>query len=298
MARKHRRKAVSEAGQQVPIQVEVLRAAMEVRQWGPSELVRATGDSQQTISALVNSRRPDRRCRVDRARRIAKALQVPFEWLTEGIVVPAIYPLVWPGYEFRYSTRTELAASRLFTLCTQACLRDLARAPLLARAGYSIESLVGQLIGLVAELVQVGRWRHWLLSWNPESQKRRGYTEPATDHSSADRLREFTEAHPGAQLPADLVADAFKAPPTPQHDENHEQAVVSLCRAIEHVLTPWFADEAKLNYDALYRLTALPAVVPVHRVDPYTPTAALPNATPRQKTTSKPTKSPAKRRTR
>src|SRR4051812_3241093 len=117
MGRTHRRKAAYDGNPEIPIRVEVLRAALEASKWGPSELARATGDTQQTISALVNSSRPDRRCRADRARRIARALQLPLEWLTEGIVVPPVNPFVWPGYEFRYSARTEYAASRLFTRC-------------------------------------------------------------------------------------------------------------------------------------------------------------------------------------
>ena len=277
MGRTHRGKAAYAGNPEIPIRTDVLRVAMESRGWGPSDLARATGDTQQTISALVNSTRPDRRCRADRARRIAKALQVPLEWLTGGVVVPPVHPVVWPGYEFRYSARTQFAASRLLTRCALACRRDLERQPLGSLKGLPGEMFVGQLIGLVAELIQVGRWRQWLLAWKPGVQERRGYTEPASDNPFTFRSAGARERLTGEPpVPPGFRAIGFESAATPQVDEDHETAIVSLCRAIEHTLAPWFDDEARLNYAALYHLTSLPGVVPQTFTDPYSPAAAMP----------------------
>jgi len=289
MARVHRRKPAYEGNPEIPIRVDVLRAAMEAFRWGPSELARATGDTQQTISALVNSSRPDRRCRADRARRIAKALQIPFEWLTEGVWVPPVHPVVWSGYEFRYSARTEFAASRLLTRCAQTCQRDVERERLESTTGLPAEMFVGQVLGLIAELIQVGRWRHWLLHWNPGVQERRGYTEPASLNPFAIRVIGPRPIHPEEPpFPPGARPIKTESLAKPQTDAEHEAAIVSLCGAIEHLLAPWFDGEAKLNYAALYRLTALPGAMPEGYFDPYSPTAAIPSASVLEKPGGRP----------
>jgi hypothetical protein len=164
------------------------------------------------------------------------------------------------------------------TRCAQACLRDLERLGPESSEGLSVETLVGQVVGLMAELIQVGRWRHWLLAWNPGVQERRGYTEPATENSSqvpaVHQSRPEAAAAPALLWTAPHLRRAIK----PQQDPDHEAAIVSLCRAIEHVLTPWFDGEATLNYAALQHLTSLPGVVPASDSDPHSPAAAIPRA--------------------
>jgi hypothetical protein len=279
LKRKHRRKTTYEGNPEIQIRVEVLRVAMEENHLTPSALARAIGDRQQTISALLNSTRPDRRCRADRAQAIARVLQIPFEWLTEGVVVPPVHPFVFDGYEFRYSVRTQFAASRLFTRCAEACLRDLSRTPH-PSVELSVEMVVGQLVGLMAELIQIGRWRHWLLDWNPDVQERRGYSEPASDNPFGFSIVGYRDAGPDEPpfLPGYRAA-VIESQAKPQKDDDHETAIVSLCRAIEHVFTPWFEDQARLNYEALYRLTALPGAIPARTdIDPYVPAAAISGA--------------------
>lgn len=40
----------------------------------------------------------------------------------------------------------------------------------------------------------------------------------------------------------------------PAVDQAHEDAVVALCTAFEHILKPWFDGDARLNYAALREL--------------------------------------------
>jgi hypothetical protein len=135
---------------------------------------------------------------------------------------------------------------------------------------------MGQIVTLLGELLQIGRWRGWLLEWDPKVRYARGFTEPATRNVFDEDAPDWSEVMEGT-MPEDMFATLVQSRAKPELDSSHEVATLSLCRAMEHILTPWFDDQAKLNYDALYRLTALPAAVSMRvGVDPFDPTAAVP----------------------
>jgi hypothetical protein len=225
--RKHR--ARHPADPLVSINVEVLRALLSERSWGPSELAREAEDTQQTMSSLLAGAATHKRCRRARAKRIAEVLRIPLELLTGGALALPGGPAVNPGYEYRYSARTELAASRLMTRIASALRRDQARQPKSVRR-YPDVLLRETAMTLLAELVQVGEWRRRLLRWKPGEWERRGSAEPPiAGWAGSVELREVK----------------------PQRDPEHEAAILGLLRAVEHILTPWFDDKAYLNFAAV-----------------------------------------------
>lgn len=213
----------------VSVDVERLRALLKERGWGPSELAREAEDTQQTMSSLLAGSATVKRCRQTRAKRIAEALRVPLEMLTGGALALPDGPAVMPGFEYRYSARTELAASRLMTQIASALRRDQGRQPKSARR-YPDVMLRETAMTLLAELVQVGEWRRRFLRWKPEEWERRGSAEP-----------------PIAGWASTLELRVIK----PQRDPEHEAAILGLLRAVEHILTPWFDDKAYLNFSAV-----------------------------------------------
>ena len=66
-----------------------------------------------------------------------------------------------------------------------------------------------------------------------------------------ERERGFTE--PATQSPWTM------APAKPVDDAQHEEAVLALSRAFEHVLKPWFDGEARLLYRSVRDLVHLPS---------------------------------------
>lgn len=218
---------------------------------------------------------------------MAKALGAADELLAGGQVVIPHLPAMPRGYEFLYSRRTELAASRLLTKAASACERDLddptLSPPDLERLAPR-QIIVAYVFQYLSELLQVGEWRNRLIEWDPAARERRGYSEPATEDPWTPKQR---------------VAD----------DADHERAVLGLAHALEHTLAPWFGHSAGFNYRALRDLTHLPAhpfAASEENIPPTSPYAVLlpktvanAQATPPPPTTrSKRTRSSSKSRRR
>ena len=252
----------------VPINGVVVRAALAEQRSGPTQLGRDTGASQQRISAILNSG-SDATCRSALRRQIAKVLGVAEEMLSGMPVIPPDAPFVARGYEYRYSIRTEFAASRLLTLAAKAIERDLAdAADSGAQQPWPPPRLVlTQGLNWIGELVQVRPWRQKFLCWNPDIEASRGFTEPPTVDAWNTPFS-WRGVAPGerkrSRLPkGTVVVGGFDATqPIRVDDPDHEAAILGLLKAVEHVLRPWFEGHAKLNYAALRdfaHLSAKPA---------------------------------------
>jgi hypothetical protein len=212
---------------------------MEERSLAPAQLAVRLGDSQQTVDHILHGTEGLGRIRQSRLSKIARLFDVPEGLLTgDPIVMPALPPVMRPWVEFGYSTRTQLAASRLLTKVMQAVNRDL-QDPSVGPASDDLGVpplfiLREQMADYVGELLRIGEWRRRLIVWETHAWAARGFTEPATDG------------------PWDTPD------PRPVTDPEHEAAVLALARAFEHILKPWFDGDARLNYRSLRDLTYLP----------------------------------------
>lgn len=234
----------------VSIDQEVLQALLAERQWSIATLARRTGDLEQTLAHALNSR--GARCRKSRRSKIAKAFQVPQELLSgEPFPVPVGFMLP-DGFEFRYSKRTQLAASRFISRVQKAFRRDL-------RISQSnppsdnppLEFLEGAVLSAFSEFMMIGEWRKRFIEWSPEEQMRRGYTEPATVRPWEGDL---------VMTAKEDVEHLSWETPVPQRfrNQDHEDAILGFIRGMEHVLAPWFTSQAKLNYRAIRDFVHLP----------------------------------------
>ncbi len=234
----------------VAINQEVLRALLHDRGWTIAFLARRTGQLEQTLAHIMNS--PGARCRQSRRAKIAKVLQVPQELLAgEGFPMPL--GLMLPdGFEFRYSPRTQLAACRFITRVRTAFLRDLRTHPsdsVSAAAPFQVTE--GVVLSAFSEFMMIGEWRKRFLEWEPNEWQRRGYTEPATV-----RPWEGDIQISGTDQQGRLTWKA--SAPRREKDPDHEAAILSVIRAMEHVLEPWFGGTARLNYRAIRDFVHLP----------------------------------------
>lgn len=257
----------------VPINQEVLWALLDERGLKPASLARRTGDLEQTLAHILNT--PGARCRKSRRAKIAKVLQVPLELLAgEGFPIPLGFTLP-DGFEFRYSPRTQLAASRFIARVRAAILRDVRTHPIKGAfpAVAPSDFVEGAILSAFSELMMVGEWRKRFIEWDSDEHQRRGYTEPAT-------VRPWDEGDfrvTGTDEKGFLIWEA----PAPRHerDPDHEAAILALIRAMEHVLGPWFDGTARLNYRAIRDFIHLPShpfAVSNETSDPLSPLAILP----------------------
>ena len=246
-----------------PINGDVLKVLLEQREWGPGQLARQVGrryTNQQNISDILKSGRA-RRCRRSLRRRIAKVLEVPEEYLGNEPVVPPVGPMVWPGTEYQYSIRTRLAASRLLTLTANAVTRDLDRVLGEKESPLPRDWVVGQALNWIAELVLVKPWRQKLLQWKPGVEAQRGYTEPPSLIVKPSKATGSRRPPPRerSKFPKDAVVMGYEPAVTEVvEDAAHEAGVLALLSGMEHLLRPWFEDEAALNYAALRDFAHLP----------------------------------------
>jgi hypothetical protein len=251
--RTHRQKASQAADPLVPLDVERLRAILDLFGVTPSQLARKVRDHQQTIDAILRAggRRQARRSRV---KAMAKALGIPEGYLLGEPVVFPMGPLVPPGYEYLYSPRTELAASRLLTHVLQACQRDLRESParLGERGDVPAELLPHVVVEAVSRLIRIGDWRQKLIRWDKEVQYARGFTEPASEHPWEIKIGEPTDPPSDRGLyPPGVKVVPWESLARPKQDPSHEQAVLGLIAALEHLLEPWFCGQASLNLAGL-----------------------------------------------
>lgn len=235
----------------VAINQEVLSALLEDRGWTVATLARRTGDLEQTLAHTLKT--PGARCKKSRRARIAKVLQVPQELLAgESFPIPLGF-MAPDGFEFRYSARTELAASRFVARVRTALLRDLrTHSPKSESISYLPPNHIeGAVLSAFSEFMMVGEWRKRFIEFLPEEMQRRGYTEPATIDPWEGDVR-ITNV--------DKAGRVFweASPPRRERDADHEAAILALVRSMEHILEPWFGGTARLNYRAIRDFTHLP----------------------------------------
>jgi transcriptional regulator with XRE-family HTH domain len=221
-----------------------------------SELARRARLSQQSVDAILQS--PEgRMMRASRRRALADALGVAEELLAAEGAYPR--PGSRLGYEYHYSARTQLAAQRLLTRCDKAAARDLKE--FAAQSPPIDDDLARETLSdVIADLMAIGSWRERVLRWDPPRHPRQGYREPLAE--------DIEEPHG----------------PRPEGDPAHERGTLALIDAIEHILTPWFEDRARLDYAALREfVTTMPqrhtatrqhpfAIVPPEPTSEATPT--------------------------
>lgn len=220
----------------VDIDRDVLKSLAAERHLGSTALARAAKQRQQTVDHHLTGRGIGK-CRRSLRVALAKALDVPEGALGgEPIPIPQI-PLAQGPYEFLYSRRTRLAASRLIQEVIAAAQRDVRAADASAPTTQSRAPggiLVKMVVGFIGELIRIGEWRRRLIEWEPRALEARGYSEPPT-------------------------VDAWGEEPTVPEDPAHEEAILGLIRGVGHVLRPWMEGHARLNYRSLRDLVHLPA---------------------------------------
>jgi hypothetical protein len=259
---KHRTKLTDPSDRQVPINGALLAEVMRERRTSPRRLASQVQTSAQNIEHMVKSG-ANRKCRAGLRTRIATQLGIS-EALLAG--EPVVYPgglLTHPGFEYRYSLRTELMASRLLTKVAEACVRDLQREDPNTEvdpAHPSVQEIVESVVGAVAELIRVKEWRQRLMVWRPGIEQGRGYTEPATASSEVTAVGlTRPPRQKGVLWPRHARIVQWQRQVLPVVDSDHEEGVLALIRGVEHLLKPWFEDKARIHYEALSRLTAFTA---------------------------------------
>lgn len=205
----------------VPLSGERLNAAAEHKRVTLSWLAEKVGTSQQALShhALRSSLG---HCRQSLRTKLARALAVSEGFLEGAPVVDYWSSFIPDRTEYRYSSKTELAAGGLSEMVTASCVRDCERANCTATETRLATS---QVTAGLSHFIEIAAWRKRLMIWTDAKVEARGFTEPPTQ-------------------------DPFSPHPLTKSDENHEKAILGLVAALEHGLTPWFDDEARLNYRA------------------------------------------------
>ena len=261
----------------VPINQEILRALLDERGLTIAALARRTGDLEQTLAHVVNTR--GARCKKSRRAKIAKVLQGPQELLAgESFPIPVGFMLP-DGFEFRYSPRTQLAASRFITRVRAALLRDM-RTQSIDRKSNDPERLrlESEVLAAFSEFMMVAEWRKRFIEWNPGEQERRGYTEPAT-------LKPWEEGTLRVTGREGKFILWEASPPRHERDPDHEAAILGVIRAMEHIFETWFTGAARLNYRSIRDFVHLPShpFAGVHEAsDSFSPVAILPPNTNRE----------------
>lgn len=217
----------------VPISPMALRAVITDLGVSVSELARRSGNSQQVVDAILRDEE-GRETRASRRASLAKALDVAEEVLVGGVDV--VHHGTQLAYEYGYSAHTRYLAQRLLTKCDKATRRDvlLCGPSLPLDVGDEIEHAVQ---GMIADLMMIGSWRERFLEWR-------------SPHSTRHPRQRYRE--PLSEDPTDVLGGR------PVEDPAHEQGVIALIRAIEHLLTPWFEEKAFLDYTAVREFTTSP----------------------------------------
>jgi transcriptional regulator with XRE-family HTH domain len=280
--RTHRRKHLDDSDLHVPIDGERVRELLREVGLSAAELARRVGTSPQNIAHMMKVG-ASRRCRAGLRRQVANALGVPEELLAGEPVAWPGGPLAPEGYEYRYSIRTELAASRLLTKAAAAFTRDLRQLGTeeQIRLLWPPYQLLGEtVLGHIAELIRVKDWRQKLVSWHPGIEQARGYTEPATDDAWAISNVRFVKPkrRKGVRWPRNARVAQWESNARRREDPQHEEGVLALIRGVEYLLQPWFDGEAALNYRGLRdftRLTVPPQPPVEERWPPTSPFAAF-----------------------
>jgi hypothetical protein len=251
----------------VPIHPAVLKAVLDERGWGPSELAHRIGRpyaTQQNLSHLLKSG-GTRKCRASLRRRIAKVLEVAEDFLAAEPTIPPYHPFDAEGFEYRYSAQTKLAASRLLTLIWKAVILDIEKDRAERGASYPFPPghlTAHQALNWLCELFMVRPWREKLLMWRPGVESQRGYFEPpwqGPGEVRSPRLRQLSKKE-GVQYPKGVqqIMSWEATPPKPTPAPDHEAAILAMIRAAEHLLRPWFDGEADLNYASVRDFAHLP----------------------------------------
>lgn len=246
---------------------DVLRALMTERGLKIHRLAELSGQLPQTVAHLL---KPGARCQRGRLKRIARALNVPPEMLMGGryaIPVPLLFP---EGYEYLYSARTKLAASRLLTEIDKAITRDFSAedASPEVRALATFVPVQQQIRGIFLELIMISRWRQHFIRWNPLVSEERGHLEPAVVDPWGASIRSVHKQPDGFLRPV-------LTPLRHEKDPDHEAGILGIIRGLEHVLTPWFDGAAKLDYRAIRDFTYLPNHPFANQVERFEPTSPL-----------------------
>ncbi len=205
----------------VPLSGERLKAALEQKRATLSWLGKKVGTSQQALSHHA-VRSGLGRCRQSLRKKLARTLAVSEGFLEGAPIVDHWANFIRDRTEYRYSSKTELATGGLSEKVTASCVRDCERAKCTASETRLVTS---QVAAGLSHFVEIAAWRKRLMLWTDAEDEARGFTEPPTQNP-------------------------FSAIPLTKPDENHEKAILGLVAALEHVLTSWFDDEAKLNYEA------------------------------------------------
>jgi transcriptional regulator with XRE-family HTH domain len=261
--REHRRKHLADSDLHVPIDGARVRELLRDVGVSAAELARRVGTSPQNIAHMMKVG-ATRRCRARLRKQVAKALGMPEELLAGEPVAWPGGPLVPEGYEYRYSIRTELAASRLLTNAAAAFTRDLRRMGTdeqLRGLWPPLPALGETVLGHIAELIRIKDWRQKLITWHPGVEQARGYTEPATDDAWAGRVVSPVKPkrQKGVRWPRSASVAQWESAARRREDPDHEEGVLALIRGVEHLLQPWFNGEAALNYRGLRDFTRLTA---------------------------------------
>jgi hypothetical protein len=295
---KHRTKLTGAEDRFVPINGEMLAVVMQELGVSPARLAAQAGTSAQNIEHMVKTG-SKRRCRAGLRARIATHLGTS-EALLAGDQIAYPGGLLTPsGFEYRYSIRTEHMASRLLTKVAEACFRDLQQersVDHLHASDPSVQEIIEPVVRAVADLIRVKEWRQRLIVWRPGVELERGHTEPASSSEVQVHGLASPPRQKGVRWPKGAKIVQWEGKLLPTKDVDHEEGVLALIRGMEHVLKPWFENEARLNYDALYRLTQFaPWREESYGTDPLAPPAINPEppSTPRPPTRGKAKQRPA-----
>lgn len=234
----------------VNVNQAVLRALMEERGLTIARLARMSGELEQTLAHLLKT--PGARCQRGRLKRIARTLNVPDEMLSGDPYAIPFAVFVPDGFEFRYSLKTVLAASRYATQVVAAFRRDLdAEEKRRDIARFAPRPVIeSMLASFFLELIQIREWRRRFIRWDPAVEEARGYSEPATRNPWSPPLR--TRRNDDGSIRVTMT-------PQPEKDPDHEAAILGIVRGLEHLFAPWFVGDAQLDYRALRDFSHLPA---------------------------------------
>lgn len=207
-----------------------LRAAMGEGAWTAATLARKLGakENRQTVHHLMQGEQPTK-CRKRRRSALAKALDVPEEWLAGETLPMPFTAWVYTLAAYPQSARVSLALARLLKRCATAGERDVARyraepdtgSPLTASQAV-LEYLTATIGSMASPLV----WRRALFA----------------EH----------EQLPGGRKSAKSVRPpSVLKPTTARMSPVDEGATLALIRGIAHVLEPWFTDALAMRYGQL-----------------------------------------------
>lgn len=222
----------------VPLVPSHLRAAVELGRWTTAGLVArmGQGENRQTIHHLMQGD-TSIRCRKSRRRKLAKLLDVPEEWLAGERMA---FPL--PGYGHlqiaeRRSPLVQLAVARLMKRVLDATERDLR----LFRT--EPENPDDDFTSPRYEVVSVMSWAIGQITNPSEWQTKLLQSREARELTDVEKRWIATGVPPQLGEGIEPMSEA------------EQGAALSLVRAFEFILEPWFDNRAWLNYGVLEELT-------------------------------------------